>query len=297
MAKTDLDRANKDKLDEFYTLYPDIETELSRHSNIFKDKVVYCNCDGERSNFVKYFTDNFEKLGLKDFIATSYNDSGKGKLIQYNKPVQELPCNGSFDSFMLIQYIMKADIVVTNPPFSLIREYIKHLNRYKKKFILVAPHHILGYKEMKDSIVKGGLKILSAPNSFVFEIPNHYTNFQDSKRMFVRDGQQYINMGNIFWITNLELEADLNPVIPSVAYSADKYERYINKDAINVDNIADIPKDYYGLMGVPISYMRRHNAELFEIVDFRKGDDGRDLRTPTNDSLYTRVLIRRRNNG
>ena len=259
--------------------------------------MIYCNCDGERSNFVKYFTDNFKKLGLKDFIATSYNDSGKGKLIQYNKPVQELSCNGSFDSFMLIQYIMKADIVVTNPPFSLIRDYFKHLNRYKKKFILVAPHHILGYKEMKDSIIKGELRILSAPNSFIFEIPNHYTNFQDSKRMFIRDGQQYINMGNIFWITNLELEADLNPVIPSVAYSADKYERYINKDAINADNIADIPKDYYGLIGVPISYMRRHNAELFDIVDFRKGDDGRDLRTPTNDSLYTRVLIKRRNNG
>lgn len=275
MAKTDLDRANKDKLDEFYTLYDDIEAELSKHSHIFKDKIVYCNCDGERSNFVKYFTDNFEKLGLKDFIATSYNDSGKGKLIQYNKPIQELSCNGSFDSFMLIQYIMRADIVVTNPPFSLIRDYFKHLNRYKKKFILVAPHHILGYKEMKDSIVKGELKILSAPNSFVFEIPNHYTNFQDSKRMFIRDGQQYINMGNIFWITNLELEADLNPVIP---YSVDKYERYINKDAINVDNINDIPKDYYGLMGVPISYLRRHNAELFDIVDFRKGDDGKDYR-------------------
>ena len=249
MAKTDLDRANKDKLDEFYTLYPDIEAELSKHSHIFKDKVIYCNCDGERSNFVKYFTDNFEKLGLKDFIATSYNDSGKGKLIQYNKPVQELPCNGSFDSFMLIQYIMKADIVVTNPPFSLIRDYFKHLNRYKKKFILVAPHHILGYKEMKDSIVKGELKILSAPNSFVFEIPNHYTNFQDSKRMFVRDGQQYINMGNIFWVTNLELKSDLDPIIPKVEYNKDKYERYINKDAINVDNIADIPKDYYGLIG------------------------------------------------
>lgn len=291
MAKTDLDRANKDKLDEFYTLYSDIAGEISKHSHIFKDKIVYCNCDGERSNFVKYFTDNFEKLGLKDFIATSYNGAGKGKLIQ------ELSCNGSFDSFMLIQYIMRADIVVTNPPFSLIRDYFKHLNRYKKKFILVAPHHILGYKEMKDSIVKGELKILSAPNSFVFEIPNHYTNFQDSKRMFIRDGQQYINMGNIFWITNLELEADLNPVIPSVAYSVDKYERYINKDAINVDNINDIPKDYYGLMGVPISYLRRHNAELFDIVDFRKGDDGKDLRTPTNDSLYTRVLIKRRNNG
>ena len=138
MAKTDLDRANKDKLDEFYTLYSDIAGELSKHSHIFKDKIVYCNCDGERSNFVKYFTDNFEKLRLKDFIATSYNDSGKGKLIQYNKPVQELPCNGSFDSFMLIQYIMRADIVVTNPPFSLIRDYFKHLNRYKKKFILVA---------------------------------------------------------------------------------------------------------------------------------------------------------------
>lgn len=186
MAKTDLDRANKDQLDEFYTLYSDIAGELSKHSHIFKDKIVYCNCDGERSNFVKYFTDNFEKLGLKDFIATSYNGAGKGKLIQ------ELSCNGSFDSFMLIQYIMRADIVVTNPPFSLIRDYFKHLNRYKKKFILVAPHHILGYKEMKDSIIKGELRILSAPNSFIFEIPNHYTNFQDSKRMFVRDRQQYI---------------------------------------------------------------------------------------------------------
>lgn len=294
MAKQDLDRANKDQLDEIYTLYSDIAGELSKHSHIFKGKTVYCNCDGERSNFVKYFTDNFVKLGLKDFIATSYNAKGNGKLIQYNKPVQELTCNGSFDNFILIQYIIRADIVVTNPPFSIIREYFKHLNKYKQKFILVAPHHILGYKEMKESIIKGELKILSAPNSFIFEIPNHYTNFQDSKRMFVRDGQQYINMGNIFWVTNMDLEADLNPVIPNVKFADKSYEKYVNKDAINIDNIADIPNDYFGLMGVPISYMRRHNAELFDIIDFRKGDDGRDLRTPTNDSLYTRVLIKRK---
>lgn len=159
---------------------------------------------------------------------------------------------------------------------------------------MVAPHHILGYKEMKDSIVRGELKIISAPNSFIFEIPNHYTNFQDSKRMFVRDGKQYINMGNIFWVTNLNIEADLNPVIPNVKFADKSYEKYVNKDAINIDNIADIPYDYFGLMGVPISYMRRHNAELFEIIDFRKGDDGRDLRTHTNDSLYTRVLIKRK---
>lgn len=294
MAKKDLDRANKDQLDEFYTLYSDIAGELGRYSHIFEGKTVYCNCDGKRSNFVKYFTDNFVKLGLKDFIATGYSENGKGSLIQYGKQETELTDNGSFNSFMLIPYIMKADIVVTNPPFSVIREYLKYLNRYKKKFILVAPHHILGYKEIKDSIVKGSMKIISAPNSFIFEIPNHYVNFQDSKRMFIRDGQKYINMGNILWITNLELEADLNPVIPNVKFADKSYERYVNKDAINIDNIADIPMDYEGLMGVPISYMRRHNAELFDIIDFRKGDDGRDLRTPTNDSLYTRVLIKRK---
>ena len=294
MSREYLDIARRSQQDEFYTLYDDIEEMVNRYKDIFKGKTVYSNCDTEDSNFVKFFTDKFDELELKDYIATGYSSTGQGSLIEYGQEPSNLMDNGSFDSFLLLPYIRRADIVVTNPPFSLIRQYLKYLNRNKKNFILVAPHHIIGYAELKQKILKGHIKILHSPNKFIFEVPYNYNNYEKSKRMFVEDDRKYIIMGNIIWITNMDLESNIQPIVPTASYDEKSYEKYENKDAININSITDIPKDYYGLMGVPISYLRRHNKDLFEIVDFRKGDDGRDLRTPTNYSLYTRVLIKRR---
>ena len=264
MSNTNLKTAKKNKNDEFYTLMEDIEKEMRYYKDFFKDKIVYCNCDDARdSNFFKYFSLNFEFLGLKKLITTGYKADGKGVVLTYvgdkngNRRVDneeiivnELNGDGDFRSEECIEYLKQADVVVTNPPFSLFRQYVKQLMDYGKKFIIIGNQNALTYKEIfqliKDNKIWLGLNFVKA-----FEKPNG-------------DIQKF---GNISWFTNIENKKRTEPIDLYKRYSFEDYPKYDNFDAINVDKVADIPMDYDGIMGVPITFLNNYCPSQFTIID------------------------------
>lgn len=274
--------AKKNKNDEFYTQLVDIEKELKHYKNHFKDKVVYLNCDDPtESNFWKYFALNFEFLGLKKLIATHYhneNPTYKLELFEYYKePVKtNLQQNGDFRSDESIELLKESDIVVTNPPFSLFREYIAQLVEYDKKFIVIGSMNAITYKECFKLIKEN--KIWLGNNAV---------------KEFMQPNGEMKKFGNILWYTNLTHEKRNETIILWKEYNEKDYPKYDNYDAINVDKVNEIPKDYEGEMGVPITFLGKFNPKQFEIVKFRKGDDNKDLiingKTP-----YFRMIIRRR---
>ena len=255
--------ANANKNDEFYTMLSDIEKEMRYYKDFFRDKIVYCNCDDARdSNFFKYFSLNFEFLGLKKLITTGYKADGKGVVLTYvgdkngNRRVDneeiivnELNGDGDFRSEECIEYLKQADVVVTNPPFSLFRQYVKQLMDYGKKFIIIGNQNALTYKEIfqliKDNKIWLGLNFVKA-----FEKPNG-------------DIQKF---GNISWFTNIENKKRTEPIDLYKRYSFEDYPKYDNFDAINVDKVADIPMDYDGIMGVPITFLNNYCPSQFTII-------------------------------
>ena len=255
--------ANANKNDEFYTMLSDIEKEMRYYKDFFKDKIVYCNCDDARdSNFFKYFSLNFEFLGLKKLITTGYKADGKGVVLTYEGDknrnrrvdneeiiVNELNGDGDFRSEECIEYLKQADVVVTNPPFSLFRQYVKQLMDYGKKFIIIGNQNALTYKEIfqliKDNKIWLGLNFVKA-----FEKPNG-------------DIQKF---GNISWFTNIENKKRTEPIDLYKRYSFEDYPKYDNFDAINVDKVADIPMDYDGIMGVPITFLNNYCPSQFTII-------------------------------
>ena len=266
MSNTNLKTAKKNKNDEFYTLMEDIEKEMRYYKDFFKDKIVYCNCDDARdSNFFKYFSLNFEFLGLKKLITTGYKVDGKGVVLVYEGDkngnrkvdneeiiVNELNGDGDFRSEECIEYLKQADVVVTNPPFSLFRQYVKQLMDYNKKFIIIGNQNAITYKEIfpyiKDNQLWLGMNFVKA-----FEKPNG-------------DIQKF---GNISWFTNVPYVYDRKPLILTKSYydNPSAYPKYENFDAINVDKVADIPMDYDGVMGVPITFLYNYCPSQFTIID------------------------------
>lgn len=264
MAKnSNLRSANANKNDEFYTMLTDIEKEMRYYKDFFKGKVVYCNCDDAReSNFFKYFSLNFEFLGLKKLITTGYKADGKGVVLVYEGDkngnrrvdneeiiVNELNGDGDFRSEECIEYLKQADVVVTNPPFSLFRQYVKQLMDYGKKFIIIGNQNAITYKEIfqliKDNKIWLGLNFVKS-----FEKPNG-------------DIQKF---GNISWFTNIENKKRTQPIDLYKRYSFEEYPKYDNFDAINVDKVADIPMDYDGIMGVPITFLNNYCPSQFTII-------------------------------
>ena len=264
MAKNNnLRSANANKNDEFYTMLTDIEKEMRYYKDFFKGKVVYCNCDDAReSNFFKYFSLNFEFLGLKKLITTGYKADGKGVVLVYEGDkngnrrvdneeiiVNELNGDGDFRSEECIEYLKQADVVVTNPPFSLFRQYVKQLMDYNKKFIIIGNQNAITYKEIfqliKDNKIWLGLNFVKS-----FEKPNG-------------DIQKF---GNISWFTNIENKKRTQPIDLYKRYSFEEYPKYDNFDAINVDKVADIPMDYDGIMGVPITFLNNYCPSQFTII-------------------------------
>lgn len=264
MAKNNnLRSANANKNDEFYTMLSDIEKEMRYYKDFFKGKVVYCNCDDAReSNFFKYFSLNFEFLGLKKLITTGYKADGKGVVLIYEGDkngnrrvddeeiiVNELNGDGDFRSEECIEYLKQADVVVTNPPFSLFRQYVKQLMDYGKKFIIIGNQNALTYKEIF-SLIKNN-KIWLGLN-FVKE--------------FVKPNGDTQKFGNISWFTNIENKKRTEPIDLYKRYSFEDYPKYDNFDAINVDKVADIPMDYDGIMGVPITFLNNYCPSQFTII-------------------------------
>ena len=317
---TNLHSAKKAKNDEFYTQLTDIEKEMKHYKDFFKGKVVYCNCDDAReSNFFKYFSIYFEILGLKKLITTGYKENGKGVVLIYegdkngNKIVEdseiivrELEGNGDFRSAECIEFLKESDVVVTNPPFSLFREYVAQLMEYGKKFLIIGDGNAVTYKEIfpyiKNNELWLGVEMKGCQQS-VFIVPATRIDTNTKERMC--DGKmRYSTIVNTAsWFTNIphnrrNIELDLYK-----KYSADEYPTYDNYDAINVNKVSEIPMDYNGVMGVPISFLGKYCPTQFEILGimsgakgetFTNGNDGKAKFYVNGKGVYARILIRRR---
>ena len=306
-----LHKANKEKNDEFYTMLSDIEAELQHYEHHFKDKVVYCNCDNpEWSNFWKYFKDNFERLGLKRLIATYYdNDNQVYRTDLINDTKNELnrfplKGNGDFRSQECIDILKEADIVVTNPPFSLFREYVGQLMKYQKKFLIIGNMNAITYKEffplLKDNKVWIGVTIHSGDREF--RVPDSYP-LQAAGYRIDNYGNKYIRVKGVRWFTNLKNQYNCEYIKLFKPYNPIDYPKYDNYDAINVDKTKDIPIDYDGVMGVPVTFMDKYCPEQFEIIGISgtsanpiyiegKKKSGRFY--INGKRLYDRILIKRK---
>ena len=285
-----LAKARDAKQDEFYTQLSDIEKELKHYKKHFKGKVVYCNCDDPRvSGFFHYFSYNFEKLGLKKLIATCYksaerdlfssNDSEAAIMLEYtgdkdnnNVPdpseigIVKLKGDGDFRSEESIELLKQSDIVVTNPPFSLFREFISQLFDYEKKFIVVGSKNAITYKEIFGLIKDNRLWLgngFSAGNAY-FKIPPE--NARNYANGVYDKATGLVKFRNVGWFTNLDIAKRHEELILFRDYNERDYPRYVNYDAIEVGTVKDIPRDYDGEMGVPITFLDIYNPDQFEIV-------------------------------
>lgn len=285
-----LTAAKRAKKDEFYTQRVDIENELRHYKAHFKGKVVLCNCDDPRqSEFFKYFVENFEKLGLKRLIATCYKSqdvdlfsqgdceraicqvyegdkNGNMVLDDDEVGVRVLKGDGDFRSEECIEILKEADIVVTNPPFSLFREYVEQLIKYGKKFVIIGNQNAITYKEIFPLLKNNEVWIGYKFGDMAFKVP------ADSEPRATRywqdeSGQKWRSMGNVCWYTNLDIQKRHEKLPLYKKYTPEEFPRYDNYNAINVDKTADIPYDYNGAMGVPITFIDKYNPEQFEILD------------------------------
>jgi len=287
---TNLHKAKREKNDEFYTQLPDIENELQHYKPHFNDKVVLCNCDDPRvSNFFYYFSYNFTHLGLKKLIATCYknqnrvlfskNDSEQAIYLEYdgfrqneNMPniedigIKHLEGDGDFRSQECIELLKQADIVVTNPPFSLFREYVNQLMEYDKKFIIIGDQNAITYKEIFSFIKENKLWTgVTNGGTKWFAVPEHY-DIETENRKKIVNGQKYFSKGSIVWFTNLDHNRRHEELILYKKYTPEEFPKYDNYNAINVNKTKEIPMDYDGYMGVPVTFLDKYNPEQFEIV-------------------------------
>ena len=291
---SNLHQAKKNKNDEFYTQLTDIEKELVHYVDFFEGKTIYCNCDDAReSNFFKYFSNRFEELGLKKLIATGYKENGHGVVLVYEGDkngnrivddeeiqVTELQGDGDFRSDECIEFLKEADVVVTNPPFSLFREYVKQLMDYEKKFLIIGNMNAITFKEIfpyiKNNELWLGASITSGDRAF--NVPDDYP-LEAATCGVDNNGKRFIRVKGVRWFTNIDNKKRNTPLDLYKTYTGheNEYPKYDNYDAINVDKTSDIPIDYDGVMGVPITFLDKYCPSQFEIVSFRKGEDGKDL--------------------
>lgn len=313
-----LQQAKKLKSDEFYTQFFDIEKELQYYKKHFKNKVVYCNCDDPTtSNFYRYFVVNFKELGLKKIIAScyreqkmnlfDYNETEKGFFYEYTGTEQEnrfptsenivyFKGNGDFRSVESIELLKQADIIITNPPFSLFREFIALLVKYNKKFLVIANINALTYKEIFNLIKenKAWLGVNFGRGISGFIVPHYYELYGTEVRIDT-NGNKIISSNNCLWLTNLETFKQKEYINLTKKYYGNEsnYPKYDNYDGINVDKTKNIPYDYDGFMGVPITFLHKFNPNQFEIIQFRKGNNGKDL-SIKGKFPYFRIIIRKK---
>ena len=286
-----LNQAKRGKKDEFYTQLADIENELRHYKDHFKGKIVYCNCDDPRvSNFFHYFSYNFEHLGLKKLITTCYknqqmdlfskHDDERAIMLEYDgfregerAPKAEdigiihLQGDGDFCSQECIDILKQVDIVVTNPPFSLFREYVNQIVAHDKSFIILGNVNALKYKDvfplfMVDRIWLGP-SISSGDREF--GVPDDYP-LEAATCRIDEDGNKFIRVKGVRWFTNIDHKKRHETLILHKKYKPEEYPKYENFDAINVNKTKDIPDGYEGVMGVPITFMDKHNPDQFEIL-------------------------------
>ncbi|MCR4336232.1 MAG: adenine-specific methyltransferase EcoRI family protein, partial [Candidatus Omnitrophica bacterium] len=320
---SNLHKAGREKKDEFYTQLTDIEKELRHYKDQFRNKVVYCNCDDPfESNFFKYFAANFNALGLKKLIATSYKPSpiantqldlfgnikelstpkGRPKItankfiinevndidgdgafdlrdiaeqLKANKNNEWTPLKdeGDFRSVESIELLEQADIVVTNPPFSLFREYVAQLMEYNKQFIILGNQNAIIYKEIFKFIKENRLWLgYDNGGTKWFQVPKDY-EIETETRMKIENGIKYISMGSVMWFTNLDTTKRHEELTLYKKYTTSEYPKYDNYDAVEVSKVFEIPMDYKGVMGVPITFLDKYNPDQFEIIGSNRGVD------------------------
>ena len=329
-----LTAAKRAKKDEFYTQRVDIENELRHYKSHFEGKVVLCNCDDPRqSEFFKYFAENFEKLKLKRLIAVCYKSQdvdlfSQGDCERAIKQVYEgdkngnmivdddevgvfnLKGDGDFRSNECIEILKEADIVVTNPPFSLFREYLAQLMKFDKKFLIIgnvtAVTHSELFSYIRDNRIWLGASIHSGDRKF--GVPEGYP-LNAAGCGIDENGKRFIRVKGVRWFTNLDYP-QRHEILPLYKrYTPNEFPKYDNYDAINVDKTSDIPYDYDGIMGVPITFIDKYNPEQFELIGIGRGDLGREIGVKKNARGRTdlqltiegkvtwpfqRILIRRR---
>ncbi|TXJ10189.1 MAG: adenosine deaminase [Acinetobacter sp.] len=313
-----LHKAKKSKSDEFYTQLCDIESELKFYKKHFKKKVVYCNCDDPRiSNFFKYFVINFEELEIKKLLTSCYREQtsdlfseknqDNGFFFEYTNTDEEknklsspeiklFNGDGDFRSYESIELLKKSDIVVTNPPFSLFREYVEQLVKYNKKFLIIGNVNAITYKEIFQLIKENrawlGINLGRGISGFI--VPEHYELYGTEARID-EFGNRIVSPNNCLWLTNLDTFKRHEDILLTKKYSGNehKYPEYDNYDGINVNKTEDIPLDYGGAMGVPITFLHKFNPDQFELIKFRKGNDEKDL-SVNGKCPYFRILIRNR---
>jgi hypothetical protein len=327
MANTNsiLHQAKKSKNDEFYTQLKDIENELKHYKKHFRGKVVYCNCDDPRvSNFFHYFSYNFELLGVKRLIATCYknqnmdlfsnNESESAIYLEYfgdkngNRVpdpeeigIRKMKGDGDFRSAESIEFLKQADIIVSNPPFSLFKEYVSQLMEYDKKFLIIGHQNAITYKEIFKFIRENRLWLGFGFNrNCAHFINKHYKDYASDADH--RDGM--IRVSGVQWFTNLDISKRHEELILFKKYSPDEYPNYENYDAIEVSNTKDIPIDYEGYMGVPITFLNKYNPDQFELIGTSdRGGDGqidhlfikhsrRDAAVINGEGVYKRLFIK-----
>lgn len=323
---TNLHKAQKAKRDEFCTTFDTVKNELQHYPNCFRNKVVYCNCDDPYvSEFFKYFMVNFNILGLKGLICTCYAESkasrqrlnktddeysGKpykaeitradieklcleyGKLtretteryINEHNKIEILKGNGSFDSPECLELLKASDVVVTNPPFSLFKTFLPLLVEYQKDFLLIGNMNAITYKSI----------FILIKQNVVFTGYTHPTKF-------IKPDGSIKQFGNISWFTSFNTKSDIKPLNLHEKYTPEKYPKYDNYDAINVDRVADIPCNFYGIMGVPITFMHIWNPNQFKVIGYDhdlKGNGGIGVAEGqfeiAGKGIYRRILIQRK---
>jgi len=264
LSNRNLNTARIVKNDDFYTQLSDIEKELKHYKEHFKGKTVFCNCDDpEESKFWEYFSENFNHLGLKKLIATHCKGGGVDYWIGITKrpykkeiingkeqPKEYLKNNGDFRSTECIKILKECDIVVTNPPFSLFREYVAQLMEYKKKFIIIGNMNAITYKEVFPLIKDNKIWLGMSPRSMTYILPD-----------------KSAKTTNAVWFTNLDITKRHEYLILYKEYNSEEYPKYDDYDAIEVSEVKNIPMDYDGAMGVPISFIDKYNPYQFEIID------------------------------
>jgi len=338
---SNLHSAKKQKNDEFYTQFSDINDELQHYKEQFAGKVVYCNCDDPyESNFFKFFALVFNFWGLKKLIATCYAGSpiANTELVLFDDESEEnkttrsphkieiteipdinqdgavdltdvelllssdknhltrLKGDGDFRSKECIELLKQADIIVTNPPFSLFREYVSQLIEYNKKFLIIGDQNAITYKEIFKFIKENKLWLgFDNGGTKWFQVPDNYEIATES-RIKIENGIKYFSKGSIMWFTNLDHKKRHEDLILFRKYNSTDYPKYDNYDAIEVSKIIDIPIDYDGAMGVPVTFMDKYNPEQFEILakmttttidDFNYG-----YPYINGERIYARILIK-----
>ena len=325
---TNLHRAKKERDDEFYTTYETVETELSHYVLQFDGKIVLCNCDNPfESNFCKYFLKNFRSLKLKRLICTSYAQSDLDGLDLFsdfdsnqknglilnvsdvpenissddgifdflNSNVENLNGNGDFRSSECLEYLKDCDIVVTNPPFSLFKEFVSIVLKYEKKFLIIGNQNALTYKEIFPLIQKNEVWTGYQFGEMKFRVPAD-SEPRPTRFWIDENGQKWRSLGNAMWLTNLDNERRHENLKLTQTFNPQIHQKYDNYNAIHIRNITEIPFDYSGIMAVPITIINRYNSEQFEIVgEANHGSDSKyDIFKPilNGREVFKRILIR-----